>query len=291
MTWYAYALLGSFFNAVALESIAHFKVDSLKLTFGTSVAIFFILLPTLFLVPLPEDISFYLLGLFIGFLSVYADIKMFDLAKVYGSRAVSIYTAMKILLVFVCWQILFPSSFLELTAEPLIAAGIIACLAITCFSVYLMSNHSVSWAVLVALIPVAAVLAVGDISTKLGIQAAGDAARTWESAALFVWLVGIGNMVISGPMQYLRGDKENRYMNRYDWSVSIGLGALYVLVLISTVSAQLDVPNPAYVNAIVVLGLVWLLIYHKMRGTPDTTNPAAALLFVLSAAGIILLTS
>jgi len=291
MTWYAYALLGSLFNAIALESIAHFKVDSLKLTFGTSVAIFFILLPTLFLVPLPEEISFYLLGLFIGFLSVYADIKMFDLAKVHGSRAVSIYTAMKILLVFVCWQILFPSSFIDLVADPLMAVGIMACLALTCFSVYLMSNHSISWAVLVALIPVAAVLAVGDISTKLGIQAAGDAARTWESAALFVWLVGIGNMVISGPMQYLRGDKENRYMNRYDWSVSIGLGALYVLVLISTVSAQLDVPNPAYVNAIVVLGLVWLLIYHKMRGTPDTTNPVAALLFVLSAAGIILLTS
>lgn len=266
--WPFLALLFSLCGAVIIGYNSYAKLDGTRLVvlrwFG--VAPLSLLSAALF--PWPSEPTFYLVAAAMGVGLAFSDKLLFNAAHNHGGRLASLYIPIKMLMGFALWALLDPSSLQPLFTPwkaLTILAGFLAC----CLAMHHMRAQDATRAALIAVLPVAALLALGDVVAKEALNTtATTLAETAGSATAFLTVtVSIGSLVglamagfpkTSFPMP-----------NKREFLLSALFGAILLAGLTVFLITLALAPNPGYVGAITMLSTLWLAIHgyihHKER--------------------------
>ena len=289
MDWYIYALIASLLAATIMQVNRHFQVDGLSLSCTRSFWAFVFLLPSLlWITAFPESGLFYLVAAGCGMLAVLADRVIFNAAAIYGARLATLFQAVKIILLFFLWLAIDEGARNYLIDNLYIAGGVVVCLAGSIIALNMLRNNDASWQALKYVFPAGVYLTFYDILIKVAIGEDGN----YEKAVLFALTTFISSFLFALSIVTWRQHKKGVVF--LEWKIikaGAVMGVMFALVIPVIGLAQGATPNPAYVSSILLLSIVWIMIYHKVRSIPDEGSIWAALLFILSAVALVLLTS
>lgn len=216
--------------------------------------------------PWPTEAAFYGVAAVMGVLLALSDKLLFNAASRHGGRMAALYIPIKMLLGFVLWGLLEPQSVAFLTEVPwrgvLVAAGFGLC----CASLYSLRRQDAGRTALLAIAPVAALLALGDVVAKYALNStAVDLWGVVGSATAFLFVTTtVGSLV---GVVAMKGKFAKPTLREVMLSAAFGviLMASLSLFLVTLAIA----PNPGYVGAITMLSALWLAVhgylYHKER--------------------------
>jgi hypothetical protein len=212
------------------------------------------------LLPMPGDWRFYAVAAAMGVGLAYADKLLFDASAAHGGRLTALYIPLKMLLGFILWVVGDPASALPLLAEPWKLGVLLLGFGLCGGALLGMRRVDASWLALLAIIPVAALLTVGDVVAKLALpDGHGSLAAVVGSTAAFL---GVTNTV--GALTTWLFDGAFRPTRRELW-----LGFVFGLILLPSLCLLLVTlalaPNPGYVAAITMLSALWLALWAYFK--------------------------
>ena len=216
--------------------------------------------------PWPGEVRFYLVAAVMGVLLALSDKLLFNAASVHGGRMAALYIPIKMLLGFLLWGLLDPTSVVMLVDMPWRGALVAAGFGLCCASLFSLRKQDAGRAALVAILPVAALLALGDVAAKYSLNStATDLWSVVGSATAFLTVTcTVGS--IAGLIA-----KKGRFAKPTlrEVVLSAAFGAILMASLSLFLATLAIAPNPGYVGAITMLSALWLAIhgylYHKER--------------------------
>ncbi len=264
--WPLLALVFSFCGAVIVGFNHYAKVDGGKLVVLRWLGVAPLAVVSYILLPWPEKPSFYVIALAMGVLLALSDKLLFDAAAKHGGRLTALYIPMKMLLGFALWGLIEPSSVTVLAAVPwrglLVVAGFAACI----YAFTHLRRNDASKAAILAVVPVAVLLAIGDVVAKYALEApSGDVWRVVGSATAFLAMTNSIGCVV-GLMMTKRFVPTPR-----DMVLSALFGVILMVGLSIFLLSLALAPNPGYVGAITMLSALWLAI-HGYYAHGERTN-------------------
>ncbi len=240
------------------------------------------------LLPWPTAWGFYATAVAMGMGLAVADVALFNASRVHGARLAALYIPLKMLLAFVGWAILVPTSLWPLVSEvwrvPLLLVGFGLCSGAMLF----IRRNDASWAGLLAILPAATLFAIADVVTKLtlpplqgGLLAVAGSAvafltvTTTTGAVASLWLKE-GD--VAAPLTW-PGWRTVRLAAGFGVLVLTGLTLLLVVLALA--------PNPGYVTAVSMLSVVFLAVWARwMRGERNNLWAGLALVVGAMAVGV-----
>ncbi|TKW60798.1 MAG: hypothetical protein DI628_07870 [Blastochloris viridis] len=264
--WPVLALVFSFCGAVIVGFNHYAKVDGGKLVVLRWLGVAPLAVASYLVLPWPETPAFYMIALAMGVLLALSDKLLFDAAAKHGGRLTALYIPMKMLLGFVLWGLLDPASVTLLAAVPwrgvLVAAGFAACV----YAFTHLRRNDASKAAILAIVPVAVLLAIGDVVAKYALEApSGDVWRVVGSATAFLAMTNSIGCAVGLMMT-------RRFVpTRREVLLSALFGAILMVSLSVFLLALALAPNPGYVGAITMLSALWLAI-HGYYAHNERTN-------------------
>lgn len=277
--WPFFALAFSFWGAVIIGYNHWAQVDGRTLVVLRTLGVWPLALVSLAFLPWPKDVTFYMVAAGMGTGLAYADTLLFNAAANHGGRLTALYIPLKMLIGFWLWIVVDPASALPLLAAPwkmvAVAAGFGACGV----ALMLLRQASASWTALAAVLPVALLLALGDVVAK---EALGDVTaengwavvigRTVAFLAVTTTVGSVGGLLLGGKIHFTRADALR----------SAGFGAVLLTGLSLLLLTLAIAPNPGYVAAITMLSALWLAVWgHFVHG--ERNNLLAGLALVAGA--------
>ena len=254
--WPLLALVFSLCGAVIVGFNHYAQVDGAKLVVLRWLGVVPLAGLSFVLLPWPTDMLFYALAAAMGLGLALADKLLFNAAAVHGGRLTALYIPMKMLLGFGLWGLLAPASVTMLLGEPwrglLVLAGFMACI----YAFVHLRRNDASKAALVAVLPVAVLLALGDVVAKyaLGTPEGGLGPVVGSASAFLAVTTTVGCMV--GMLMAGRFVPTRR---------EVVLSAIFGVILMVSLSLFLVTlalaPNPGYVGAITMLSALWLAVH------------------------------
>lgn len=263
IAWPLMALAFSFCGALIVGFNHWANIDGTKLVVLRWLGVVPIALVAACLLPWPAHPNFYAVAAGMGVLLALSDKLLFNAASVHGGRLTALYIPIKMLMGFVLWAIWMPESLHGIVDAPwrgvLILFGFMLCSG----SLLLLRNQDASRAAIAAVIPVAALLAIGDVVAKYSLNSSGV---HWTdilggaTAFLFVTTT-VGSIV---GLWMTRGPFE---ATQREILLSALFGAILMLSLSLFLVTLAAAPNPGYVGAITMLSALWLAIDgYLLRG-------------------------
>lgn len=262
--WPLLALLFSFCGAVIVGFNHYARVDGGKLVVLRWLGVAPLALLAWLVLPWPKDPLFYLTAAAMGVALALADKLLFDAAAKHGGRLTALYIPMKMLLGFALWAVIDPQSVTVLAAMPwrglLVVAGFAACV----YAFTHLRRNDASKAAIVAVVPVAVLLALGDVVAKYALDApGGDLWAVVGGASAFLTVTTSVGCVV-GLMMTRRFVPTLREV-----VLSAAFGAILMVSLCLFLVTLALAPNPGYVGAITMLSALWLAVHgylhHKER--------------------------
>ncbi len=266
--WPLLALGFSFCGALIVGFNHWANLDGGRLVVLRTAGVIPLALAAAILLPWPSALSFYGVAACMGVLIAFSDVLLFNAASKHGGRLASLYIPIKMLMGFVIWALLDPSSLQGLLVEPwrgvLVMTGFVLCTG----ALFGMRRQDASWVAIVAVIPVAALLAIGDVVAKMSLNStAVTIPEVIGSAAAFLTVTTTVGSVTSLVMS--KSWRGFARPSRREMILSAGFGALLVASLSLFLVTLALAPNPGYVGAITMLSTLWLAIhgyyYHGER--------------------------
>ena len=262
--WPLLALLFSFCGAVIVGFNHYARVDGGKLVVLRWLGVAPLALLAWLVLPWPKDTLFYLTAAAMGVALALADKLLFDAAAKHGGRLTALYIPMKMLLGFALWAAIDPHSVTVLAAVPwrglLVVAGFAACV----YAFTHLRRNDASKAAIMAVVPVAVLLALGDVVAKYALAAPGSDlwAVVGGASAFLTVTTSVGCVV--GLMMTRRFVPTLREV-----MLSAAFGAILMVSLCLFLVTLALAPNPGYVGAITMLSALWLAVHgylhHKER--------------------------
>lgn len=259
--WPWMALGFSFCGAVIIGFNHWAKLDSARLVILRWLGV----APLAFLsgmtLPWPQNPDFYLVAAGMGVLLVISDIVLFHASHHHGGRLAALYIPMKMLLGFALWGLIAPASVTDVLAEPwrivLVAAGFGLCSA----SLLAIRKHEAGWTALMAVVPVAVLLALGDVVAKsaLNSSAVGWAAVVGSATAFLLVTNTVGSIL--GLVFTWRKQKGFAMPTQREVLLSTLFGVILMAGLSVFLVTLAAAPNPGYVGAITMLSGFWLALH------------------------------
>lgn len=235
------------------------------------------------LLPWPTAWGFYATAVAMGLGLAVADVALFNASRVHGARLAALYIPLKMLLAFVGWAILAPTSLWPLVSEvwrvPLLLVGFGLCSGAMLF----IRRNDASWAGLLAVVPVAVLFALGDVVAKLALPPVqGGLLAVAGSAVAFLTVTTTTGAVAS---LWLKEGDAAAPLTWPGWRtvpLAAGFGALLLTGLTLLLVVLALAPNPGYVTAVSMLSVVFLAVWARwMRG--ERNNLWAGLALVVGA--------
>jgi hypothetical protein len=176
---------------------------------------------------------------------------------------------MKMLLGFVLWALLVPASVVDVLAEPLRVVLVLSGFALCSYALFSMRKQDASWAGLMAVVPVAVLLALGDVVAKSALDSASSG---WMgvvgSATAFLLMTNTVGSIVGGILIW-RKHKAFAWPDKREVALSAVFGVILMAGLSVLLVAIAVAPNPGYVGAVTMLSALWLAIhgyfYHGER--------------------------
>ncbi len=292
MDWVFYTLLASVASAVILELNHRFQLKSRRLIFWRSTLACALLLPLLPFVPWPDVPGFYGFAVANGMAAVFADRAIFRTAKRHGGRLAGMYMPIKVIMVFFAWLIIDPATAHALFAHPWLMTGVLVCLAGCTAGAFLIRRNDTGKAAILMVLPASFLLGACDIFATLGM---GEGLLASGTAAVVVYVFILNFIAMLFAAWWLRNEKPGRAEIRIPVTLYLFAGgalAVAFVILVGSITLAFAMsPNPGYVAAMMMLSVVWLVIYHRIRRIPDESDAFATMLLLASAVGLLLLTT
>ncbi len=269
MLWPLLALGFSFCGAVIVGFNHWAKLDSTRLVVLRGAGVLPLALLAWLLLPWPQHGDFYVAAAGMGVLIAFSDILLFRAAATHGGRLAALYIPMKMLLGFAVWGLLVPESVTALAGTWWRLLLVLGGFGLCSGALFSLRKQDASWAGLMAVVPVAVLLALGDVVAKHALNAASDGlvAVVGSAVAFVTMTTSMGTLV--GLI--LIGWKHKRFTlpTQREVLLSAAFGAILLASLSVLLVALAIAPNPGYVGAVTMLSALWLAIhgyyYHGER--------------------------
>lgn len=284
--WPVGALLFSGFGALIVGFNQWANLPGVQLVRWRCLGVWPLALLGALLLPWPSAWGFYATAVAMGVGLAVADVALFNASRVHGARLAALYIPLKMLLAFVGWAILAPTSLWPLVTEvwrlPLLLVGFGVCSGAMVF----IRRSDASWAGLLAVVPVAVLFALGDVVAKLALPPVqGGLLAVAGSAVAFLTVTTTTGAVAS---LWLKEGDEAAPLTWPGWRtvrLAAGFGALLLTGLTLLLVVLALAPNPGYVAAITMLSAVWLAVWASwQRG--ERNNLWAGLVLVVGAMAV-----
>lgn len=289
--WWILALALSLLTASYVGANQFIKVKGSVLMAYRGLGTSLLLLPFCFYFPPLQNVWFYALCIVQGLVLSVGENRILNSAKTFGAEVTSLIHPVSIALIFVIWEVLHPSEFVELLQYPEKLSLIALCLCGTAAALILISraraNRRALWFLLAAMSCETFIDVTSKETTHLG-------AENVISAIFYYTLI---TSLVAGSCNIWFQDKKRfgkifeRKNLKFAWFFM--LFAILHSVL-KTYTMYLS-PNPAYVAAIVHAYPVWIMLGRNFlfakSGNPHyiKINPWYLGLLLLSIVGLILM--
>lgn len=279
--WPLFALAFSFCGAIIIGYNHWAQVDGRTLVTFRTLGIWPLAALSLLVFPWPTTPTFYLTAAGMGVGLAYADTLLFNAAATYGGRLTALYIPMKMLICFGLWTAIDPASLTPLLASPLKMALLMAGFCLCGAALLFLRRADASWTALMAVLPVALLLSLGDVVAK---EALGPVTATSG------WLAVIGRTVafltVTTTVGTVGGLATGGIHGFQVTLSDILKSALFGVILLSGLSVLLltlaIAPNPGYVAAITMLSALWLALWARFKHG-ERNNLYAGLALLLGA--------
>ena len=286
MSWQVIALIVSFAVAASIHLNQHFKIGGWLLVYLRSVFLGIIFIPFAFIFEWPTEPVFYAVAAIVGVLGLLADSIIFDAAAKHGSRLTCLFLPQKIWLAFGLWMIVDPAYFDSLVSNPAIFAAVVFCLLCSSVATIVLRGNDASWPAFIALIPAGLLLTTNDTLVKFSLLDM----KFPDDAFLLTATIGFFQVLWSFVIIKVRQPEDMTVIFQRKYLLpGVLIAAISAIIFTGFTLTLAIAPNPSYVSAVVLLSVVWLMLFHKIRGLPDDGNPLAALLFAIGALGLLFL--
>lgn len=297
MEWYTAAFLSSLLLAVRSDVNRWYKLDGLRLNFFTNLFLAALMVPFIMDAYWPEVGSlFYVIAFIVSILVTVVMTVKNNLSANFNGRVSNMEMPIKTFVLYFFWWLLDPEALQRSIDNPVETAGVILMLILASYALNHTRKGDVGWHIFVQIVPIALISSVGDALTKYALE--DYQGNIMDAMYLFIALTAFGSMVISGVTIYARPSfakpregKIPKLLAPNMIRASVITSVVAFFMLITLFYALYAAPNPAYVTALNMLTPIWLLVFHKLRGIPDDASPYMGALMVVSAIGLILITS
>lgn len=294
MTWVSFSLLASVMAAVMTQINHHLQMRPALVILLRSVFTLLLISPVVALISWPGNAAFFVYFLLAAFCAFAGDLILFEASRRHGGRLTSMFMPVKIITAFVAWAAIDRLFLMQFFQTPLVSSGILFFLLLSVYAIASLRNCDVSWPAFKQVFMVGILYTLLDVFIKLGMEGTNFA----ETALLFVFIrafIGVPIAVLMLRYQKEAGRRQSwREISLDKRGFLLGVGLLLGGVsVVNSYSINMGIglsPNPGYVSVLLLLSVVWLSLYNRVRGYDDRASVKNIALLVVSAAGLILLT-
>jgi hypothetical protein len=279
MLWLLGALGSSIMTSANAELNRRHQQEGFRLNFWRTLMAAILWFPLAIVKPWPHEVGFYAAAVFGGLGMIVGNVIQNHLSANHNGRVAILWMPGKALLVFVLWAIIDSTARDDLMQNPLNVLAILGCFGIMVMALNSMRSSDASWKVVKMVMPVAVLYGFSDIFSRLVITPDQLATRL-EVYFSVATMVSVGFSLLLFPFRPQRD---------HPWYTPALLRAGALAAVQSTINqtcffiALITGPNPSYVSMIIMLAPLWLVLYHRIRGIPDHSNPMAGLIMALAA--------
>ncbi len=272
--WFTLALSAALFNSVYRLSNQYLKLSGHKLTVLIKLFQAFIFLPFLFFIEWPTEILFYCFALLTGPLVLIQERYIFDFISKYDAGPITRVEPLTIPFVFFAWLIISPSEFYDLINSPLIACGILICIASSIYFSFRMKKCEISFSILKAMIPPILIMGTISLLAKSGI----DYLPTIDGIIVWAFIQSVSLIFLSPFMKKKEQVKDKqKYLLPSFW-----LSLILTAVVVFRLYGFALTPNPAYVTAVMLTAPFWIMLFYKFKGHKETVDVKSGIGIVIS---------
>jgi len=255
--WIVFALSASLINAFYFLCMQNIKINAHIFMVYRGLIVTVILLPILIFYPVKYSPTFYLMSVLQGCIVAYTDYLAFKANQTYGSETVSSILPLSVILVFILWCFINPSTVLTYLENPLKTLCIIASLLGVIIALIKYQKTPLTKKAFIHLTPVLFLSALISILNKLIMSYSGD-----NPLLCACWRVFILSVIIAFIHFNMYKAKHLPFKALIDAKTLIkgSIFVLLILVLILKSLAMLYTQNPAYVSCITYLAPVWIML-------------------------------
>ncbi|MBI1309091.1 MAG: hypothetical protein GC129_04460 [Proteobacteria bacterium] len=257
--WVLLAFGFSFCGAVIIGYNQWAQVDGRKLVVLRVGGVWPLALLSLLVWPWPQEVMFYVVAAGMGVLLAYTDTLLFNAAARHGGRLTALYVPMKMLMGFTLWALFEPQTLLPLLSEPWRAGMLTAGFGLCGGALMFIRRVDASWVALLAMVPVAALYAVGDVVAKEALSEPDALAGLALVAGHTVAYLAVSSTAGSA-FAVAMGGRKGFSFTRQELLKSVLFGAILLSGLVVMLMAIALSPNPGYVAAITMLSALWLAV-------------------------------
>lgn len=206
--------------------------------------------------------QFYAIAVFQGLCISYLDYKYFQICQKFGAENVKGLWPLTVFIVFVFWLLLEPDTIVIYIEAPVRSFIIIASMMLMIYAMTKSRNSKIGKVFLKEVLPLLCLSSIIDISNK-SIMAYNDG----YLLPLTFHRVAITGFIIGGINLLLNSKKIGLYKELIKPKNILG-GSFVVLIVLMMIFVNLAMhytPNPAYVSAISLLSVVWIVAFNKIR--------------------------
>lgn len=287
--WLILALMFSMASAVFSGINRSYKLEGFRLNFYRMAWSFLLLSPLILLLEWPKPSFFYAAAMLHGMAMVIGSAVVLNMASRHNGRIATMFIPVQIFVAFMLWLAVSPDMWAQYLLQPANLIYIALPFALMTYCLFNMRKVDASFALFLQIAPIGVMYAFADLFAKLTM---GDTGIMTTFIYLYV-VFGTG-LLCATPFLFiptLRIKPEEPLlmpnMLRAGFLLALagmaGFGFFLFALRLS--------PNPAYVTAIGTMTPVWIMLYHKYHGIPDEGDTRTALLMVVSAIMLVLLTA
>lgn len=286
MIWALYGLLHSFFRAAFTEAGRKMGTTPRYTVFLQAFFAALLLAPALPFVRWPDDLYFYYAAIGTALiLSIGMHLQLALCAQSSG-RLAALYMPIEALAGFGIWFLIAHSLPFAHSYSAVTLGGIAASYIIATVALLKIRRHDINWRTIAIMAPVGLTYAVIGAVMKMIVPPD----RVFETAIVYAYLHFVIMASFHGMVLLVRGKDMPEKVTRGILGNGLLTACFSLLAYIAFIVAVTMAPNPGYISLLTMMMPVWLIIWHRLRGTEDDSKPLAALAIVLAVVLLLVVT-
>lgn len=284
--WFVLALASSLFSALGMYMHQRMGGSNAATAVWLKIIALMVAVPVLAEVGLPQNPVFYLFTAGAAAIWCYNDLVYFEAVKNHGAALLARLGPLGIILGFVAWFIVNPELLQKYIADMPRFIGVSVALILTVISAACLKHCQFSAQALKTIWPIIIAAAIGIILLKMAVDYAPD------NQGVFGYVGFEAGMMLIFYTVYFSLNRRSALTEIFSpHGLKSGgiVGLLLVAAVITRTYAHKNVDHPAFVSAIGMLDVIWLIFLTKISGWKDDSNKIAGLGIVLAALMIALL--
>lgn len=284
--WFLLALCSSILSALGMYMHQRMGGSNAATAVWLKIIALMMAIPVLTEVGLPQNPMFYLFTATAAAIWCFNDLIYFEAVKNHGAALIARLVPLGVILGFVAWFAFKPALLASYMQDMPRFIGISAALLLAMVSAAFLKYCEFSRAALKTIWPIIIAVALGIIMLKLAVDYAP------ESQGVFGYLGFEAGMMLLFYALYFSLKRRQAFKEIFSaQGLKSGLivGVILVGAIITRTYAHKNVDHPAFVSAIGMLDVIWLIALTKLSGWKDNSNKWAGLGIVVAAVMIALM--